>query len=1563
MSSTFKKLGIEYKELPQSQVDEAIYSIQSMRLEQILISEGEIFDWQNLLNRPDLVSLKYPDKLGTLMMQNESNTSNSFFIFDINNPFRIKVIATIKSKKYQQIYLIVAIIGIIPFCMEDSKITQGIEIVINCILAIDIILKSIANGFIFSKKSYLKNIWNILNFVAFLFTWFLFLANSKISEIIKTIRFLRIFRFIEEVSILKIQFNAYVGSFLRVKSVLIPIFLVMIYFSIIGLHLFIGLTERRCRITQQPVNNTWIADPNIQKLCGIWECPENTFCGSLLDQNLPRNETENDVEAFNWNFTRFDDFFHSFLVVFTFLNVTGWSGTTFMFWKAMTTYVTATYFLIMILLMAFILSNLLLALFYESFMEKSSIKNTQKKLKQEQQQIEEEIKRKNQQQLINRLSVISKQKEKGNQISNFSIYFTEEQNINIKESEKEVFINKILNSPKISVLNTLFVFLSAFAIAYDYDGIPKIQYQRLQLIDFICILYTFFEIVIQFCGRGIQEFFSKRINVFDFLIIFSQWALIFFLVCFDQAIIYNNNRVIIIIKSLKILRIFKSLFFAKVFYTIAVLIRSLISTVIALKKILFLWICLIFLMSVFGKQLLQYKMSEQNMTIYYDDFGSALMAVINIFYNEEWHITMYKYGRHTQASIVFYIICVVFGQIFFIRLLTAIFLNEFSLQIETVQTSLKPIDYKKIFSYKQVKIENKECESKLELVQQVSKEKNTESNNQKGLKLNRQKRKTNSIINNQVLQSSFQNLDENFNVNQENPQQESSKQQVIKSDAGIKQEEFQNKTLFMFSEKHPLRIRVKSLIENLPFRVFLIILVLICVVRTILLTPFLNPESYLFSILQTVHLVNTILFCIQISLNILSDGLIIGKESYLQKSPYNTLNFLITTMDIVAIFNYNKLIFNLFSSLRILEFIRIGAELNQNINYVSQALMKAFQTMIQLSIFCFVILLVYGIFATKLLKGSLYYCSMPNQFQGLVNDKWDCMDNGGSWINKILGFDNVFDSALTLFITATTEAWLPILIDTWSSRGKDLVPINNHNRWWAVYFQVFFFIGNICMLNMFISLVVNTYQETKIKAQGMSELNGNQREWLQIKNSINNLTPRVNYELPKNKILKLFYYFAESKKLKYFWHTIIGINTIILSLFYTRQNEIFRNILMTINQYCILISAIEISVRFIVKYGKKRDVFQIIDCFGIILNLFDLFILHEISQNFYIIRSFKAVSVAFQLLRNYYIIRRFPELEKLFNTIFSVIPSALAMIFIMALFLFIYASLGMDLFGYLRPQNYIEGFDLHFRTFTTAMFSLIRVASSEQWWALLVDSVHTRTPDFACIYINDYQNYQTHGFNGCGTYWAYAYYISFHLIFSLVILNLFIASILGAYEEHVKSEQSAISKYQLHDVLNYWAQYDPKGIGFLNYKQFWKLSSEIAICFGVPVKELYDPANKTNFLRALHIPLYEDKDGLMGYLFHDVIVSLTKLSVELKYGVKDLESSSYKGKEFLHDYYKLFEKTPYNSGQMSSIIFIQGKIRTIRNRKKGIKFLNIEALKQELQNQNDAERSGQDNEN
>ena len=46
-----------------------------------------------------------------------------------------------------------------------------------------------------------------------------------------------------------------------------------------------------------------------------------------------------------------------------------------------------------------------------------------------------------------------------------------------------------------------------------------------------------------------------------------------------------------------------------------------------------------------------------------------------------------------------------------------------------------------------------------------------------------------------------------------------------------------------------------------------------------------------------------------------------------------------------------------------------------------------------------------------------------------------------------------------------------------------------------------------------------------------------------------------------------------------------------------------------------------------------------------------------------------------------------------------------------------------------------------------------------------------------------------------------------------------------AYEDHAKEEKSAISKYQLHEVVKLWHKYDPDGQGYINYKDFWRLSS------------------------------------------------------------------------------------------------------------------------------------------
>ena len=247
------------------------------------------------------------------------------------------------------------------------------------------------------KKSYLRSGWNIINFSTFIATWAVLgdiNSNNQLIHILRIVRLFRVLRFIQDSILLKTQMDAFIGSFPKLGPILIPLLFVVLFYSIVGLHLFMGITEYRCRTTPEPTNGEWELEPNIYFLCGIWDCPENSYCGSKADYNLPRNMSENNYLDFSFNFNRFDDFFYSLLVVFTFLNVTGWSGTTFMFWRAMTTYATAFYFVSLILLLAYILSNLLLATFYESFVDNSSIKSSKNIANKEKEALEEEIKKK-----------------------------------------------------------------------------------------------------------------------------------------------------------------------------------------------------------------------------------------------------------------------------------------------------------------------------------------------------------------------------------------------------------------------------------------------------------------------------------------------------------------------------------------------------------------------------------------------------------------------------------------------------------------------------------------------------------------------------------------------------------------------------------------------------------------------------------------------------------------------------------------------------------------------------------------------------------------------------------------------------------------------------------------------------------------------------------------------------------------------------------------------------------------------------------------------------------------
>lgn len=95
-----------------------------------------------------------------------------------------------------------------------------------------------------------------------------------------------------------------------------------------------------------------------------------------------------------------------------------------------------------------------------------------------------------------------------------------------------------------------------------------------------------------------------------------------------------------------------------------------------------------------------------------------------------------------------------------------------------------------------------------------------------------------------------------------------------------------------------------------------------------------------------------------------------------------------------------------------------------------------------------------------------------------------------------------------------------------------------------------------------------------------------------------------------------------------------------------------------------------------------------------------------------------------------------------------------------------------------------------------------------------------------------------HSSMGCGTRVGYIYFVSFHMIIALLVMNLLIATMVAAYDENYEKEYKSVNIFQLQDCLKLWQKYDLDGKGVIPYKQFWRLSSEIAILFGISKKKL-----------------------------------------------------------------------------------------------------------------------------
>ncbi|EDV26564.1 uncharacterized protein TRIADDRAFT_54700 [Trichoplax adhaerens] len=204
------------------------------------------------------------------------------------------------------------------------------------------------------------------------------------------------------------------------------------------------------------------------------------------------------------------------------------------------------------------------------------------------------------------------------------------------------------------------------------------------------------------------------------------------------------------------------------------------------------------------------------------------------------------------------------------------------------------------------------------------------------------------------------------------------------------------------------------------------------------------------------------------------------------------------------------------------------------------------------------------------------------------------------------------------------------------------------------------------------------------------------------------------------------------------------------------------------------------------------------------------------------------------------------------------LPALLNIGCLLFLVMFIYAIIGMSLFGSMVHHGTITD-TINFETFPNAMALLFRLMTAAGWNDVL-DSLMTDGPNCNASLTNLAPT-GTCGNPGA----AIPYMVTFVFITFLVLVNMYVAIILNNYQEVVEDEEIGITTGDIDMYYELWSKYDPYATQFIDYHFLSQFVADLNPPLKIPQPNKYACV-------ALNLPLYDEDrlhclDILEGLLF------------------------------------------------------------------------------------------------
>ncbi|CAE8622279.1 unnamed protein product, partial [Polarella glacialis] len=335
----------------------------------------------------------------------------SLFMFSIDSCFRTNVLSFVEWRWFERFILLCIAINSVMLAIYDQRAPEDeglnwvidsiVDNILTAIFTLECMLKVIAWGFFVDKKSYLRDYWNILDFVVVvsgIVGWLTVSGNNSGLSFLRLFRVLRPLRSLNAVPQMKVLVNTVICSVPRLGNVSVMGAFLFMVFGIIGIGLMNGIFYRQCRTTPNPVfeNDCWSWNiTGEERLCGgRYMCEAGGFCGGHEqdpDQFRPvfPNGT---MQGFPWctdsaqakvfpqaDWVHFDHIGGAVLLVFQCMTLEGWIDIMYMVQDGYSTVLGVIYFYLIVTLTNYFMLNVALAVVDEArddFEDGSSIAET-----------------------------------------------------------------------------------------------------------------------------------------------------------------------------------------------------------------------------------------------------------------------------------------------------------------------------------------------------------------------------------------------------------------------------------------------------------------------------------------------------------------------------------------------------------------------------------------------------------------------------------------------------------------------------------------------------------------------------------------------------------------------------------------------------------------------------------------------------------------------------------------------------------------------------------------------------------------------------------------------------------------------------------------------------------------------------------------------------------------------------------------------------------------------------------------------------------------------------------